>query len=204
MRKFTISYSKVKAENSREKRAYLENKLKVLEQNLTSEQFKREYVCQQELNTIYDEIGTGIKIRSRCNWYEFGEKSNKFFLNLEKHRASQNTIKSLIKDKKQIYGIHNINSHILSFYKDLFHDKTQCNIETCRSFLKDIDTPYLTCEQRKLCEGELTENEIFDALTGIDNNKSPGNDGLTKEFYRTFWNDIKNDYMSSLKESKRK
>ena len=90
---------------------------------------------------------------------------------MEKHRASQNTIKSLINDKKQISGIHNINSHILSFYKDLFHDKTQCNIETCRSFLKDIDTPYLTNEQRKLCEGKLTENEIFDALTGIDNNK---------------------------------
>ena len=68
MRKFTISYSKVKAKNSREKRAHLENKLKVLEQNLTSEQFKREYdVCKQELNTIYDEIGTGIKIRSRSN-----------------------------------------------------------------------------------------------------------------------------------------
>ena len=79
----------MKAKNSREKRAHLENKLKVLEQNLTSEQFKREYdVCKQELNTIYDEIGTGIKIRSRCNWYEFGEKSNKFFLNFEKHRAS--------------------------------------------------------------------------------------------------------------------
>ena len=62
----------------------------------------------------------------------------------------------------------------------------------------------MTNEQRKSCEGELTENEIFNALTGIDNNKSPGNDGLTKEFYRTFWNDIKNDYMSSLKESKRK
>ena len=106
--------------------------------------------------------------------------------------------------KKQISGIHNINSHILNFYKGLFHDKTQCNIETCRSFLKDIDTPYLTNEQRNLCEGELTENEIFDALTGIDNNKYPGNDGLTKEFYRTFWNDIKNAYMSSLKESKRK
>ena len=68
---------------------------------------------------------------------------------MEKHRASQNTIKSLINDKKQISGIHNINSYILSFYKDLFHDKTQCNIETCRSYLKDIDIPYLTNKQRK-------------------------------------------------------
>ena len=89
------------------------------------------------------------------------EKNQIIFLNLEKHRESHNTIKSLINYKKLISGIHNINSHSLSFNKDLFHDKIQCNIETCRSFLKDIDTPYLTNEQRKLCEGELTENEIF-------------------------------------------
>ena len=26
-----------------------------------------------------------IRIRSRCKWFELGEKSTKFFLNLEKH-----------------------------------------------------------------------------------------------------------------------
>ena len=25
----------------------------------------------------------------------------------------------------------------------------------------------------------------------MENNKSPGNDGLTKEFYITFWNEVK-------------
>ena len=35
----------------------------------------------------------GIKIRNRCNWYELGEKSNRFFLSLEKYRTSHNTIR---------------------------------------------------------------------------------------------------------------
>ena len=33
-------------------------------------------------------------------------------------------------------------------------------------------------------------------------NKSPGNDGLTKEFYCNFWNEIKNIFINSLRESK--
>ena len=39
-------------------------------------------------------------------------------------------------------------------------------------------------------------------LINFENNKSPGNDGLTKAFYCTFWDDIKGTFMKSLKESK--
>ena len=34
----------------------------------------------------------------------------------------------------------------------------------------------------------------------MQNNRSPGNDGLTKEFYETFWNEIKNPFMTSIME----
>ena len=118
IRKFTISYSKTKAKKNREKKTFLENRLKSLEKNINSENDKAEYEnCRQELNKIYHEISIGIKIRSRCDWYEFGEKSNKYFLNLEKHRASQNTVKKIISDKKEITDIGRINDKILSFYK---------------------------------------------------------------------------------------
>ena len=79
MQNFTIKFSKNKAQLKRDKLLTLENKLKQLEQNLNNEENKEQYsICQNEINDIYEEIGIGIKIRSRCNWYEFGEKSNKF------------------------------------------------------------------------------------------------------------------------------
>ena len=37
----------------------------------------------------------------------------------------------------------------------------------------------------------ITEKELFIALQSMENNKSPGNDGLTKEFYIAFWNEVK-------------
>ena len=36
----------------------------------------------------------------------------------------------------------------------------------------------------------------------MPNNKTPGKDGLSKEFYETFWEDIKDVFINSLKETK--
>ena len=33
----------------------------------------------------------------------------------------------------------------------------------------------------------------------MQNNKSPGNDGLTKEFFVTFWEDIKDVFLNSCR-----
>ena len=51
---------------------------------------------------------------------------------------------------------------------------------------------------KTLCEGQLTENECLNALKDMKNNESPGWDGLTIEFYKIFWNDIKLYYIKSI------
>ena len=57
---------------------------------------------KNELNEIYDHIAGGTRIRSKCDWYEHDKKLTIFFLNLEKPRGSQNTIKKLAVDDKEI------------------------------------------------------------------------------------------------------
>ena len=32
---------------------------------------------------------------------------------------------------------------------------------------------------------------MYDALKSMENDKTPGNDGLSKEFYEVFWDDVK-------------
>ena len=41
-----------------------------------------------ELDTIYDYITEGIILGSKVNWYEHGEKSSKYFFNLEKRNKA--------------------------------------------------------------------------------------------------------------------
>ena len=75
---------------------------------------------KNELDAIYDHITEGIRIRSKCEWYEHSEKSTKFFLNLEKQRGAQNIIKRLIVDDKVIIDQTHILEYIREFYKILF------------------------------------------------------------------------------------
>ena len=58
--------------------------------------------------------------------------------------------------------------------------------------------PSVTNDQKVVCKKELTYEELSDALKGTPNNKSPGNDGLTKAFYKTFWDELKNSFINSI------
>ena len=50
--------------------------------------------------------------------------------------------------------------------------------------------PALSVEERLSCEGEITTEECVKALDTFDNGKTPGNDGIPVEFYKTFWNSV--------------
>ena len=91
-------FSKNKAKLKQEKLSRLEVKVTELQQNLSNNEAKEQYNAYRgEINEIYDEISNDIKIRSKCDWYEFGKKSIKFFLTVEKCRATQNSVQGAIK-----------------------------------------------------------------------------------------------------------
>ena len=98
IRKITIEFSKNKAKLKHGKLSRPKVKLTELEQNLSNDEAKEQYNAYRgEINQIYDKISNNIKIRSKCDWYEFGKKSIKFFLTVEKCRATQNSLQGAIK-----------------------------------------------------------------------------------------------------------
>ena len=71
----------------------------------------------------------------------------------------------------------------------------------CLSYLAKFNLSRLTENERVLCEGKLTKRECWEALVSIGNNKSPGNDGFTKEFYACFFDEIHRYLIESLNSS---
>ena len=153
----------------------------------------------------YMKTAEGARIRSKWLWYEEGEKSSKFFLNLEKRRCIQGQIRKLIVNNQEITHQKKIQNELLFFYTfTLFKTTSSSTAEDCESFLNEVSVPKLNYEDAIICEDDLNELELLKALKSMKNNKSPGNDGLTKEFYETFWNEIENPFMNSIMEAREK
>ena len=53
-------------------------------------------------------------------------------------------------------------------------------------FFKCPDIAKLSENQAKLCEEDLTEKDLCNSLKSMQSDKSPGNDGLKKNFIKRF------------------
>ena len=53
-------------------------------------------------------------------------------------------------------------------------------------YLENIPLPKLANEQTLSCEGIISSDEVFKSLKSMDNNKSPGIDGLSRKFLNAF------------------
>ena len=67
--------------------------------------------------------------------------------------------------------------------------------------MSSIQVPCLTEEHSAKCEILISEDVLICALKNMSKNKSPGNDGLTKKFYETFWDELKIPFIASIRKS---
>ena len=156
-----------------------------------------------ELKSQYDSIiakkSEGEKIRSKIRWWEEGEKSTKFFHNLEKSRAKQKAWdKILDKNGNLQYGTSNILNRQVEFYKHLFtSDQKNDNHQEKAYFLDNLDKK-LSEESKNDLDSDIQLSEVLSSIKKMPNGKSPGSDGLPVEFYKIFWNEIGNDYFEVI------
>ena len=112
-----------------------------------------------------------------------------------------NQVRTLLCGEKEVIDKHKINQELECFYKNLFTENSEFQKEDINAYLSKINISILTEEQSQTCEGPITEPELLNAIKSIPNNKSPGNDGLTNQFYETFWEEIKIPLCNSITKS---
>ena len=83
-----------------------------------------------------------MKICDKCSWYQYSEKSTKFFHGLEKQNAICGTIKTLINDGKKITMPHKMNLFLKSFYKNFIKNIQKLYIKNLFLILKIFKVRY--------------------------------------------------------------
>ena len=96
---FSIKYSKERVKTKKEREEKLQRKMQIaqtqLEQNPCDELKNIFEECKAELENFYEEKANGLIVRARARWHEYGEKSTKYFLSLEKRNYSRKHIRKL-------------------------------------------------------------------------------------------------------------
>ena len=130
-------------------------------------------------------------LRSKARWFDWGERSSKYFLNLEKRNYQDKYINKLKKhDSSTITDPTEILNEQQRFFQTLFSSQNPAVENAKYIFLFDDSIVRLNTEQQQHCEGMLTIDECLAALKTFNKNKSPGTDGFTAEFYLGFWDGL--------------
>ena len=136
-------------------------------------------------------------VRSKELWVEQGEKSTKYFFNLEKKRQQKKEMTELNSSTGILFSEgRDIRKEINNFYQGLFSEE-EVDMEAQDSVL-DQPSMSLNEQEQTSCEGLLTVEECREVLNGMSTGKSPGIDGLMAEFYLAFWADIGEDLVEVL------
>lgn len=183
----TIAYATMKKRKNEEKEKELENNIETLEKKIdaTTEEKRKLENDKNELYSIREKKMEGVLLRSRARWIADGEKITKYFCGLEKRNyISKQMTKLTLNNGKDIYDSQEIVNEVKTFYEKLY---TKRDLEDCDIFDMVTEIPTLNLQEKNSLEGEILLEEASIALKNMKNNKSPGTDGFTTEFFKFFW-----------------
>ena len=95
----------------------------------------------------------------------------------------QNKQGILIQNKKRILN------ELANYYENLYFDNEQSDENNCSDFVTELNLPTIIEEECKEC---------LAAFFQLSNYKSPGLDGFSIEFYKTFWKYLDDFFLENI------
>ncbi len=129
-------------------------------------------------------LSKNCKFITNVKWFEYGEKSNKFFLNLNKSRQKQRLIHKIRNSDKEYKGQEEVQRCIKDFYQDLY-----ASIPIDRNIPEDnfyINCPKLSPKDRFFMDEPITLKDLTEAIKTCKDS-APGPDGIPYAVYKSLW-----------------
>lgn len=205
----TIAFSSWKKKESMKREKELEETISQIEErlhqsiaNIDDNVLQTLKNTQKELETLREIKAKGTILRSKVCQLEAGERPSKYFLTLETRNYTSKLITKVVLDTgEEVYKLADIIQHQKNFYQTLYAERTGAASTNIRQTLISLTGPKLTREVSNELEGEIKLREMSQALKFMKNEKSPGLDGFTVEFFKFFWQDLKYFVLRSVNQA---
>ena len=196
----TISYATYKKRSDQEAELTLNSSINDAEKkdNLSDVEIADLERMKTQLEQLRRKKIDGMIVRSRIKWITEGDKPSRYFCNLENRNFTNRSISFLEKHNGEIIDDQtDILKEVQHFYKTLYKEKHVIDVD-----LEETvgPAPKLTIDDREILKGNISFHEMALVLRHMQNNKSPGPDGFTVEFFKFFFKDIGNFLVRSANE----
>ena len=153
-----------------------------------------------ERKEMIDTATKASMFRCKTNWRRFAEKGTKYFHGLQ---------------KRDQFGSIQRAMQLTHTKGDVISGETDDMLNECRTFFQGVYAerpvstveseelamlPRLSLNQRTLCDKPVSEAELKRAVFSMRSTSSPGPDGFTAPFYKTFWSELKDILLHSIRE----
>ena len=189
LRGIIITYASRKKRTQNRERNTLEQNIKLLDDKVNTgiaslEEFNQLAILIYQLILARKNDLNGAYIRSRAEWIEFGEKPSRYFFNLEnRNRINKNMSEIKVDENTTLTKQPEILEAMRAFYKNLY-TKRENPSHTDLNLI--LNTTQLTEHEKTSLECLISKEELDRALSQMKNNKSPGMNGFSPEFFKKF------------------
>ncbi|GJR75597.1 RNA-directed DNA polymerase, eukaryota [Tanacetum coccineum] len=150
---------------------------------------------QKRLSAIDKLFDSDKAQKAKVRWAVEGDENSKFFHGIVNMKRSQLAIRGVLIDGDWIDEPSNVKNEFLSHFANRFASPSGPSIVVDNSTFKQLSN-----EQVVDLECDITYDEIKRAVWDCGTNKSPGPDGFTFDFIRTYWNTINEDIVNAVRE----
>ena len=141
--------------------------------------------AEEELGFLLGERAMGARVRARARLLDTEERPTRYFFRTEAKHARSRYIDALYDSAGVLVrGTDRVVGACLSYYTELLSAQPTVG-EAAADLLEDL--PQVDSDFSEMCASPLTYEECWVAVKGMAGDKSPGRDGLPKEFYAAFF-----------------
>ena len=150
----------------------------------------------QMLSTIEEKV---LSQRAKMHWLNIGDGNNTSFHNSIKIRAAKNSIREIQKeDGTSVSTQEEIKTETVNYFQGFLAKQVEGQQGLVVDELKTLLNFQCAEADRELLLHDVFATEIKHVLFAMPNNKSPGPDGFTGEFFKAAWDIVGDDFVIAV------